>query len=123
MQEKVEILGGNPSLAGQVFYLIQFLPISVTVLHYPKSRGEENKVVLPPPLHEEKFKGKIMLVKTDDEANYIDLSVDEWEEYKNKDHSKELKLYNEGEEEEGDIYVSEEEEDEDEDEYDEEDDD
>lgn len=69
--------------------------------------GQENTAKLPPPLHEEKLKGKILLVKTDDNAEYVDLTLSEWEEYEKADHSKELKLYEEGEDVEGDEFNSE----------------
>lgn len=77
-------------------------------------QGEENPVTLPPPLHEEKLRGKILLVKTNDQADYVDLKLSEWEDYVKADHSKELKLYEEGEDVEGDEFNSDEEDDDDE---------
>lgn len=106
----MDVLGGKFGLGGLVYtniFNLQFVPVNVTVLINKAQGGQENAVKLPPPLHEEKLKGKILLVKTDDQAEYVDLKLSEWEEYEKADHSKELKLYEEGEDVEGDEFNSE----------------
>eukprot|EP00510_Aplanochytrium_minuta_P005256 CAMPEP_0184027512 /NCGR_PEP_ID=MMETSP0954-20121128/14237_1 /TAXON_ID=627963 /ORGANISM="Aplanochytrium sp, Strain PBS07" /LENGTH=325 /DNA_ID=CAMNT_0026312075 /DNA_START=1 /DNA_END=978 /DNA_ORIENTATION=- len=73
-----EILGGTSSIVGQYENGV----VAMKLLD-PKNH-KQNRIVLPPPLDQEKVLGPLLLVKMDEDSEPQDFTVDEYEQMINK---------------------------------------